>query len=512
MTHQTQDSASLLKQIRAIVGAEHASDDPLQCDLATSDVFSRNPQAPALMVIHPKSTGETSAIVRLLSEHGVPVVARGAGLSYTGSFAIKSPAAVVDVSRMNDVQPNVADRYAVVGAGASWAHVADTLKPLGMAATQISPISGAFATVGGLASQGIPAGTDGILGVTVVLADGSVVQTGAPAHFHRFAGPDVTGLFLGDCGAFGIKTEVVLRIAPEQPASFASFGFRDVGELLQSLTTCMSDRVVTRAFAMDRIKSTDATRVSIGEAVKTAAAVIQRSGTIVQSAKDAAKLLRLATSGPDEMPWSLHLTIESPTQPGADAQLERACDICQVQGKRGDDVFPRAMRAKPYSVRGFISPSGERWAPVHGIFALSRVRAAMADLQMFVARHSSQMQELGVSASWLISSAGFYIVIEPMLYWPDQLDPLHMQYLSPRNKQRFGGFAANPAARELVHTMRSGMRDVMDQHGAVHSQLGRFYRLEGQGIPDNLMPRLKAALDPNHNMNPGVLGLPHAAR
>jgi FAD/FMN-containing dehydrogenase len=415
---------------------------------------------------------------------------------------------VVDMSRMNDVQPNVSDRYAVVGAGASWARVAEVLKPLGMAATQISPISGAFATVGGLASQGIPTGTDGFLGVTVVLADGSVVQTGAPAHFHRFAGPDVTGLFLGDCGAFGIKTEVVLRIAPEQPTTFGSFGFNDVDELLQSLMACMSDRVVTRAFAMDRVKSVDATKVGVGEAVRTAAAVIRRSETLVQSAKDAAKLLRLAAKGPDEAPWSLHVTIESPTLQGADAQLERACQICEAHGQRGDDVFPRTMRAKPYSVRGFVGPSGERWAPVHGIFALSRVRAAMADLQAFVARHASRMQELGVSASWLISSAGFYIVIEPMLYWPDRLDPLHMQYLSPRNRERFGGFSDNPAARDFVSTMRSGMRDIMDQHGAVHSQLGRFYRLEGQGIPENLIPRLKAALDPNHEMNPGVLGLP----
>ena len=55
-----------------------------------------------------------------------------------------------------------------------------------------------------------------------------------------------------------------------------------------------------------------------------------------------------------------------------------------------------------------------------------------------------------------------------------------MHYLSPRNKERFGGFTANPAARDLVHKMRSGMRDVMDRHGAVHSQLGRFYRLEGR--------------------------------
>ena len=54
MTQRTQESAVLLKQIQAIVGAEHASDDPLQCDLATSDVFSRNPQAPAQMVVRPR--------------------------------------------------------------------------------------------------------------------------------------------------------------------------------------------------------------------------------------------------------------------------------------------------------------------------------------------------------------------------------------------------------------------------------------------------------------------------
>ena len=110
MTQQRQDSASLLKMVQAIVGAEHASDDPLQCDLAVSDVFSRNSQTPALMVVRPKSTRETSAVVRLLGECGVPVVARGAGLSYTGSFAIERPAAVIEMSRMKDVQPNVADR------------------------------------------------------------------------------------------------------------------------------------------------------------------------------------------------------------------------------------------------------------------------------------------------------------------------------------------------------------------------------------------------------------------
>ena len=509
MAQQTKAIAPLLKQIQAIVGPEHATDEAVRCDLATSDVFERNEHRPALIVVSPRTTGETSAVIRLLSEHRVPAVARGAGLSYTASFAIEQPAVVIDTSRMSDIEVNATDRYAAVGAGASWANVAAALKPFGMAPTQVSPISGAYATVGGLASQGIPAGLDGVLGVAVVLADGSIVRTGAPTRFHRYAGPDLTGLFLGDCGAFGIKTEVVLRIAPELPATFASFGFDDAEQLLESLVTCIGERIVTRAFAMDRIKTRDAKKVGLGEAVSTAAAVIRRSETLMQSAKDAAKLLRFAIAASDDKPWSLHLTMESPTQPGADAQLDRACSICRTHGTRVDDVFPRAMRAKPYSVRGLVGPSGERWVPVHGIFSLSRVRSAMGDLQKFVAARAARMQDLGVHPSWLLSSAGPHVVIEPMLYWRDRLDPLHMQYLSPRNRERFGGFPPNPAAREFVRAVREGLRDVMDQHGAVHSQIGRFYRLTDSDIPENLLPRLKAALDPHYRLNPGILGLSH---
>jgi FAD/FMN-containing dehydrogenase len=48
----------------------------------------------------------------------------------------------------------------------------------------------------------------------------------------------------------------------------------------------------------------------------------------------------------------------------------------------------------------------------------------------------------------------------------------------------------------------------MDAHGAVHCQLGRFYRPDNSSPdnPDALLMRLKAALDPNHRLNPGVLG------
>ena len=491
----------MLNQLRTIVGADHATDDPDACDLATSDLVDLPGRIPAAMVVRPRTTEETAAVVRVVRAAGVPLVPRGAGLSYTGGMAVRAAAVVLDTSRMDDIDVNVADRYAVVGAGASWANVAAALRPHGMRSAQPSPISGAHSTVGGLAAQGIPAGLDGILGLTVVLADGTVVRTGAPGRFYRYGGPDLTGLFLGDCGALGIKTEVAIRIAPEQPAAFASFGFDAVDPLLNSMIACMSDGVVTRAFALDRLKAQDALKVEPAEAAATATAMLRQSGSLLQSARDAAKLVRAAVAPADEPPWSLHLTIELPTQAGAEAQLRRACEICRVHGTQGDDVFPRALRAKPYSVRGLVGPAGERWAPVHGIFSLSRARAAMAALQDLVGAASAQLESLAVTASWLISSSGPYVLIEPMFYWRDQLDPIHMHYLSPRNRARFAAFVKNPAARQLVGTMRERLRDIMDQHGAVHSQIGRFYRFGD----DRLLARLKAALDPDGQLNPGVL-------
>jgi FAD/FMN-containing dehydrogenase len=497
----------MFKKIQTIVGADHVTDNRDLCEVATSDVFERNEHAPALMVVSPGTTEETSAVLQILFEKRIPVLGRGAGLSYTASFAGEHPAVVVDTGRLNAINVNAEDRYAVVGAGASWADVRSALQSFNMKSAQPSPISGAFATVGGLASQGIPAGLEGILGTTVVLSDGSVVRTGASARFYRFTGPDLTGLFLGDCGAFGIKTEIVLRIVPEQPTLFASFGYDDVNHLLENLIVAIREGVVSRAFAVDKVRSTNATKVGLSEAIGTATEMVRRSASLQESAKTAAMLLRQAIAPPESKPWSLHLTIESPTTAGAQSQLRRVCDICQTLGKRGDDMFPRALHAKPYSVRGFVGPEGERWVPVHGIFSLSRASSAMNDLQEFIASRAVPMHEHGVTASWLLSSAGPYVLIEPMLYWRDQLDPLHMRYLSPRNQKRFGNFKPNLAARSFVGRIREGLRDVMDRHEASHSQIGRFYRLEASEQRDSLLWRLKMAVDPKNQINPGVLGL-----
>ena len=67
-----------------------------------------------------------------------------------------------------------------------------------------------------------------------------------------------------------------------------------------------------------------------------------------------------------------------------------------------------------------------------------------------------------------------------------------------------------PPRANSCATMREQLRDIMDTHGAVHCQIGRFYRMNASGIPGDLLSRLKRALDPHHRLNPGVLGLPQA--
>jgi hypothetical protein len=48
--------------------------------------------------------------------------------------------------------------------------------------------------------------------------------------------------------------------------------------------------------------------------------------------------------------------------------------------------------------------------------------------------------------NWLLSASGLAITMEPMFYWRDALDPLHLRLMSDRNPQRFAGCPANPAA------------------------------------------------------------------
>ena len=504
---------SLLESIAAITGREHVSADETVRALASSDISIWPGQVLADLVVRPGSTEETARVMRLLAQSRVNVVPRGAGLSYTGGAVPHSRAIVIDTTRINGIEVHAEDLHVIVGAGTTWEQLATALKPFGLRSVQSSPISGSVTTVGGLASNNAPGGLDGIVGITAVLADGTVVNTGSSAArdgsaFQRYAGPDLTGLFLGDCGAFAIKTAVVLRLSPEPGVAFASFGFSQAGPMLETMAVLQRRGLVTRAFAMDRAKGRDATSVSAGDAVGIVSSVARNAATLGTALKDVAQLAR-SRNVLGEAPWSLHLVVEGATEALAQAQLDLARAICRESGVEMDNVVPKTLRAKPYSIRGFLGIDGERWVPVHGILPLSRAPACHSALESHLLVQSAALEAHGIKYSWLISSAGAYVSIEPMFYWNDALDPIHFAHLSERNRKRFAGRAENPSARALVGRLRVELRDIMDQHHAIHGQLGRFYKYSDLMTPGSaeLVRRVKHALDPAGCMNAGVLGL-----
>lgn len=490
-----------------IVGPAGLSADPAERALAGSDILPDEDGVVPDLVIRPKDTDATAACLRELARTDLAIVPRGAGLSYTGGVVPRQKSVVIDTAAMTSITVDAPNLTAIVGAGCSWEALAAALKPSGLCPAVAAPISGSHSTVGGATSQGV-SGSEGIIGLAVVLADGTVVRTGswsAPgaAPFTRHYGPDLTGVFIGDCGAFGVKTEIVLRLLPPAVKRFASFGFEQGGDVAATIAR-LQQGPGGKQIAFDRARAAGAAAsMELGDALRTAAAVAGRAGSLTQAVKSVIGLHR-AKADLVEAPWSLHLTAEGCSDAHAAAHLDAMRQVCAHSGgKEIPPAVPQALDAKPFSVRGMVGQDGERWVPVHGHLPLAGAATCLRALEGLFAERAPALQQHRIRINWLLSAAGAAITMEPMFYWRDALDPLHLRYLSERNRDRFGHFVPDPAARAYVRELRLAVRDEMDRHGATHNQLGRFYRPPS----GDLLGRIKAMLDTHRRMNPGVLGL-----
>lgn len=501
----------LCGRLAQALGPDHVSVDPRELASGMADLFPFPQPERAAVIIRPGSSAEVARCARLASEAGYPIVGRGAGLSYTRGLTARERAVIVDTARLSQIDIQADDCYAVVGAGVTWQALSEQLEPLGLKSLVPGPISGAASTVGGAVSQYVPGSMDGVLGVRVVLSDGTFVTTGSASRagaspFHRHAGPDLTGLFIGDCGAFGIKTEVVLRLVRRQPAAFASFAYVDPVAMIADLIELRQASTVTRILALDQSRGQDASRPEAGEALRSAAALASSSGSAFGAVRELASMVR----GKFELAaarWSLHLTAEGPSVMIAEQMMALARERCQQSAREIEAVVPKALHARPYSIRGFVGVEGERWVPVHGMVPLSRAATCFQELRMILDAEQDAMAAAGVQHGCLIACPAAYVTIEPMFFWRDALDELHFQHLSERNRSRFSGRTPNPEAREVVIRIRERLRDCFERHDAVHAQVGRFYRhisrLDAGSA--ELVQRLRKALDARGLMNPGVL-------
>ncbi|MGA9373825.1 MAG: FAD-linked oxidase C-terminal domain-containing protein [Mycobacterium sp.] len=187
----------------------------------------------SLAVVRPRRAEEVQTVLRWASAHGIAVVPRGAGTGLSGGATALDGAIVLSTERMRDITVDPATRTAVAQAGLLNAEVKNAVAAYGLwyppdpSSFEICSIGGNIATnAGGLCCVKYGVTTDYVLGLQVVLADGTAVRLGGP-RLKDVAGLSLTKLFVGSEGALGVITEVTLRLLPPQHAPctvVATFG------------------------------------------------------------------------------------------------------------------------------------------------------------------------------------------------------------------------------------------------------------------------------------------------
>jgi glycolate oxidase len=187
-----------------------------------------------LAVVRPRRTDEVQTVLRWATAHRVPVVPRGAGSGLSGGATALDGGIVLSTEKMRDITVDPVTRTAVCQPGLFNAEVKKAVASYGLwyppdpSSFEICSIGGNIATnAGGLCCVKYGVTTDYVLGMQVVLADGTAVRLGGP-RLKDVAGLSLTKLFVGSEGTLGVVTEVTLRLLPAQNvssvvvASFAS--------------------------------------------------------------------------------------------------------------------------------------------------------------------------------------------------------------------------------------------------------------------------------------------------
>jgi FAD/FMN-containing dehydrogenase len=502
------------------LGAGAVAADDATLDFYAQDVFS---QGEALaVVVSPSAVDELQLTVKTLAAAGVAMVPRGGGLSYTdGYLARQKGSALIDLARMDKlVELNTVDRYVTVETGMYWSTLNDLLAPHGLRTPYWGPLSGLRSTIGGALSQcSVFLGSgeygsvgDSVLSLEVVLADGSVLTTGSAAAggetkpFIRYFGPDLTGLFVGDAGALGIKARATFKLIPrEVDIDFVSAEFDDPTAMIEAMSEISRNDIAAECFSFDPVLLEQRKkRMSLLADAETLLKVVKQSGVMAG--------LGLVTSGRDfvgEDKYSTHVSIEGKTAGEVAAKVVAAKRIFAAKGQATENSFPKALRAMPFvAPNSMLGPAGERWVPVHAIFPHSTAQAAFKTLQAFFASKQSWLDEHQIRIGYLCTTvAQQAVLIEPVFYWNDSHTAYHKRVVEADYLKKCGEPAANPSATAAVGALKAETARLMRSLGGVHFQIGKFYTYrEGRNAAAlALFDAIKKQLDPQNIMNPGVL-------
>jgi len=238
------------KALIDIVGEDNFADSLIDLISYSTDAseHKRRPDA----AVWPRNTDQVSAILKLANEHKIPVIPRGAGTGLSGMVVPQQGGIVLDMLRMDKIlEIRIEDRLVVVQPGVVYGDLERALTPHGFFFPP-DPASGVVCTLGGNVGanagglKGAKYGTtrDYVLGLEVVLANGSVLRTGSRC-MKCVSGYDLTKLFVGSEGTLGVVTEIILKVNPKPLAvATCTANFEDIADAGNAISETMRSGIV----------------------------------------------------------------------------------------------------------------------------------------------------------------------------------------------------------------------------------------------------------------------------
>jgi glycolate oxidase len=249
---------AILEELRAALG-DAVSTAAADLDAVRADRSGRVSDTAPIAVVTARTIGDVQATLRIASEHGIPVVPRGAGTGLAGGAIGGAGEIVLSMLAMTAIlEVSVDDELAVVQPGILNGDLNAALAPHGLwfapdpASKAISTVGGNIATnAGGILCAKYGVTREAVLGMKIVLADGRLMTLG-----HRtvkgVTGYDLTALLIGSEGTLGVIVEATLRLRPLPIGPTATIGayFATVEEAARASSAVTASRLQPAAMEL----------------------------------------------------------------------------------------------------------------------------------------------------------------------------------------------------------------------------------------------------------------------
>lgn len=452
-----------LARLRAIVGADHVLTAPGDLEPYASDatpLFRARPDA----VVAPATTGEVAAVLRLATEHRIPVTPRGGGSNLAAATVPEHGGIVLSMTRMNRIlEISGQELLAVVEPGVSAAELADAAAKQGLlyppdpGSRTVATIGGNVATcAGGLRGLKYGVTRNYVLGLEVVLATGEVMRTGGRL-WKDVAGYDITRLLTGSEGTLAVLTEITVGLLPQPETS----------------------RVGLAYFSTLAEASAAVTGILAGGTLPATLEFLDRR--CVNVVEDHARL------GLDREAGALLLFGDDGSPGTVDATMLRMSEACRAAGGRGIQLAGEVVTSEDLlAARRCCLPALARLAPVTMLEDVTVPRpnlpAMVTAIDEIAARHGVVCATFG--------HAGDGNLHPTIVFDPADEDARHR---------------AERAFDEIFHMALKLDGTITGEHGVGATKRPWLAARLGEAQLA-LMRRLKTAFDPAGILNPGKLG------